>query len=195
MNASDHKGLRKGLRKGLQEGPQKGPQNGLNKSLHEEVGLNDALGQVLLPQDTTPFVEDYLAALLGQAAQLIQSEFHRVVREHGFSVSEWRVLATLADGQAMTTGRLAEISLTKGPTATRLLDRMVARGQVERLPDAADRRVTRIRITADGQHTVSNLIAMAREHEARVLAPFGLDQAEALKTTLRGLIKQRRRAR
>jgi DNA-binding MarR family transcriptional regulator len=115
-----------------------------------------------------------------------------VVREHGFMVSEWRVLATLADGEEMTTGRLAEVSLTKGPTATRLLDRMEARGQVERLPDAADRRITRVRITPEGQRTVSALIALARDHENRVLAPFGLAQAEALKATLRGLIDQRR---
>ena len=141
-----------------------------------------------------PFVDDYLPALLGQAAQLIQGEFHRVVREHGFMVSEWRVLATLADGAEMTTGRLAEVSLTKGPTATRLLDRMEARGQVERLPDAADRRITRVRITPEGQRTVSALIALAREHENRVLAPFGLAQAEALKATLRGLIERRRAA-
>ena len=139
-----------------------------------------------------PFVDDYLPALLGQAAQLIQGEFHRVVREHGFMVSEWRVLATLADGAEMTTGRLAEVSLTKGPTATRLLDRMEARGQVERLPDAAARRITRVRITPEGQRTVSALIALARDHENRVLAPFGLAQAEALKATLRGLIDQRR---
>ena len=139
-----------------------------------------------------PFVDDYLPALLGQAAQLIQGEFHRVVREHGFMVSEWRVLATLADGAEMTTGRLAEVSLTKGPTATRLLDRMEARGQVQRLPDTADRRITRVRITPEGQRTVSALIALAREHENRVLAPFGLAQAEALKATLRGLIERRR---
>ena len=150
-----------------------------------------------VPDATTldqPFVDDYLPALLGQAAQLIQGEFHRVVREHGFMVSEWRVLATLADGEEMTTGRLAEVSLTKGPTATRLLDRMEARGQVERLPDAADRRITRVRITPEGQRTVSALIALAREHENRVLAPFGLAQAEALKATLRGLIERRRAA-
>lgn len=141
-----------------------------------------------------PFVGDYLPALLGQAAQLIQGEFHRVVREHGFSVSEWRVLATLAGGDSMTTGRLAEVSLTKGPTATRLLDRMVARGQVERLPDSVDRRITRVRITPEGQRTVSALISLAREHESRVLAPFGLDQVDALKATLRGLIERRRRS-
>lgn len=135
-----------------------------------------------------PFVEDYLPALLGQAAQRIQGEFHRVVRAHGFAVSEWRVLATLADGTAMTTGQLAQVSLTKGPTATRLLDRMVARGEVERLPDLDDRRVTRVRITDQGQRTVSALIVLARAHEGRVLSQFGWSQTMALKAMLREMI-------
>jgi DNA-binding MarR family transcriptional regulator len=71
---------------------------------------------------------------------------------------------------------------------------MVARGQVERLPDSVDRRITRVRITPEGQRTVSALISLAREHESRVLAPFGLDQVDALKATLRGLIERRRRS-
>ena len=138
-----------------------------------------------------PFVDNYLPALLAQASELISGEFHRVVRAHGLSVPEWRVLATLSGGHALTTGKLAQVSLTKGPTATRMLDRMEARGQVERLPDAADRRVTRVRITPEGQRTVSALIDLARAHEQRVLEPFGLQQAEALKQTLRAMIERR----
>lgn len=139
-------------------------------------------------QADRPFVDDYLPALLGQAAQRVQGEFHRVVRAQGFAISEWRVLATLADGQAISTGQLAQVSLTKGPTATRLLDRMVARGEVERLPDPQDRRVTRVRITRQGRRTVSALINLARQHERQVLSRFGLDQAETLKSMLRELI-------
>lgn len=140
----------------------------------------------------TVFVDDYLPALLGQASQLISAEFHRVVREHGLSVPEWRVLASLAGGRPLSTGLLAQVSLTKGPTATRLLDRMEARGQVERLAHEADRRVTRVRITAEGQRTVSRLMKLAKEHEKRVLEPFGLDRAEALKATLRQIIELHR---
>jgi len=140
------------------------------------------------------FVDDYLPALLGQAAQLIQAEFHRVVRAKGMSVSEWRVLATLAGGQPISTGRLAQISLTKGPTATRLLDRIEARGHVERLAHGRDRRVTLVRITPAGRRTVARLILLAKEHERRVLEPFGLDQADKLKATLRRIIELHRPA-
>lgn len=136
----------------------------------------------------TGFVDSYLAALLAQASHRISSEFHRVVRAQGLSVSEWRVLASLAEGRPVSTSRLAELAIMKTPTTSRLLDRMQARGQITRMVDESDRRVTLVCITPKGQRTVSRLIERAREHEAKVLAPFGLERAEALKTSLRTLI-------
>ena len=138
------------------------------------------------------FVDDYLPALLAQASQLISAEFHKVAREHGFSVSEWRVLASLAGGQPVSISTLAQVSVTKGPTATRLLDRMEARRQVQRLPHPDDRRVVLVRITPEGRRTVARLIALAKEHERRVLEPFGLERAEDLKATLRRMIELHR---
>lgn len=135
------------------------------------------------------FVDNYLAALLAQASQLISSEFHAVVRRNGFSVSEWRVLATLDGDQALSIGRIAQIVLIKQPTVTRLLDRMEGKGYVERLPHDSDRRVTLVRMTPVGHKTAARLIALAREHEQRVLSPFGLQRAEQLKSTLRRIIE------
>lgn len=136
-----------------------------------------------------PFVDDYLPALLALASHLISSEFHAVARRHGFSVTEWRVLATLAGAEAVSISRLAQLSLTKQPTVTRLLDRMEAKGQVARLPHDSDRRVTLVRITPEGAATVARLITQAREHERRVLEPFGLQRANELKQTLRRIIE------
>ena len=134
------------------------------------------------------FVDEYLAALLAQASHLISSEFHAVVRAHGFSVSEWRVLASLAGGRAISIGELARVAVLKQPTVTRLLDRIEAKQQVERIEHEGDRRVTLVRITPAGSKTVARLIALARAHERRVLEPFGLPRAEALKATLRRII-------
>jgi DNA-binding MarR family transcriptional regulator len=136
------------------------------------------------------FVDDYLPALLAQASQLISSEFHEVARQHGFSISEWRVMASLAGGGGpISIGQLAQVTVTKQPTVTRLLDRMEARGQVERLPHDSDRRITLVRITREGAKAVEHLMELAREHELRVLEPFGLARAEELKRILRRLIE------
>jgi DNA-binding MarR family transcriptional regulator len=139
-------------------------------------------------ETTTHFVDDYLPALLAQASQLISGEFHRVVTAHGFTVSEWRVLATLHGNEPMSIGRLAQITTIKQPTATRLLDRIEAKGYVQRVGNDGDRRITLVRITAMGTRAVSRLIPLAREHEQRVLEPFGLQRAEDLKATLRSII-------
>ena len=90
------------------------------------------------------FVDDYLPALLAQASELISAEFHRVVRKHGLSVTEWRVLATLAGGAPISIGKLAQVTVSKQPTVTRLLDRMEARGPAARRPGGRARRVTRV---------------------------------------------------
>ncbi|RZI78481.1 MAG: MarR family transcriptional regulator [Variovorax sp.] len=135
------------------------------------------------------FVDDYLPALLAQASHLISGEFHKVARQHGFSVSEWRVMASLAGGQALSIGELAQVAVMKQPTVTRMLDRMAGQGHVERMPHDSDRRITLVRITEDGERTVGQLMELAREHERRVLEPFGLESAEALKNTLRRMIE------
>ena len=135
------------------------------------------------------FVDDYLPALLARASHLISGEFHRIAKAKGFTVSEWRVLASLAGNEPMSIGRLAKIAVTKQPTVTRVLDRMEARGHVKRIPNEGDRRVTLVGITPAGSRLVAGLIKLAREHERRVLEPFGLQRAAELKATLKQMIE------
>mgnify|MGYP006165824159 CR=1 FL=1 len=115
-----------------------------------------------------------------------------VVQAAGFSVTEWRILATLASKPGLSIGGLAEITVSKQPTVTRLLDRMEAKALVERYPHDTDRRVTMVRITPKGRTIVAHLMEQAKEHEHRVLQPFGLKRAESLKVTLRRIIELHR---
>lgn len=135
------------------------------------------------------FVDDYLPALLAQASHLISGEFHRIVTGKGFTVSEWRVLASLHGSEPMSIGSLARIVVMKQPTLTRVLDRMQARGHVRRIAHDSDRRVTLIAITPAGDKLVGGLIELANEHERRVLEPFGMARSRELKKTLKEMIE------
>ena len=44
------------------------------------------------------FVDDYLSYLLARASHVVYKEFNREVRAAGLTSLEWRVLATLSDG-------------------------------------------------------------------------------------------------
>lgn len=144
------------------------------------------------PADSSTFVDDYLPALLAQASHLVSGEFHRVVTSKGFSVSEWRVLASLDGHEPMSIGALARSCIMKQPTVTRVLDRMEARGYIRRVAHESDRRVTLIAITPTGSRQVSSLIALALAHERRVLEPFGLAVSAGLKQTLKQLVELHR---
>ncbi|MGY8523834.1 MarR family winged helix-turn-helix transcriptional regulator [Paracidovorax citrulli] len=135
------------------------------------------------------FVDGYLPYLLARASHQISGEFHRKVEAAGLSVPEWRVLATLSDREACTVGTLADITLTKQPTLTKLIDRMQADGLVVRLRGGApDRRHALVSITESGRQRAQPLLQQAAAHEAQVLAAFGAADSERLKQTLRRLI-------
>ncbi|VVE80003.1 MarR family winged helix-turn-helix transcriptional regulator [Pandoraea sputorum] len=138
----------------------------------------------------TPFVDDYLLYLLARASALVSDEFHREVAAADLGVLEWRVLATLSDGQARTINQLADIVLAKQPTVTKVIDRLEASGDVVRGESATDRRQSLVSLTGAGVAHVTPLLAGARRHEASVLARFGETQSAQLKEALHELIHQ-----
>ncbi|CAB3664724.1 hypothetical protein LMG3441_00752 [Achromobacter kerstersii] len=142
--------------------------------------------------DKCYFAETYTPALLAQASQLISAEFHVIVQNNGFTISDWRVLSTLSSGKPMSIGELAQISVTKQSTVTRLLDRLESQGYVKRLPHASDRRITLITATPRGKRMTASLITEAKAHEDIVLAPLGKEKSDELRATLRLLIKLHR---
>ena len=140
------------------------------------------------PVEVQPdFVEDYLLYLLARASAGASAQFHAVVKARGISVLEWRVLGQLASGPA-TVSMLAERALSQQPTLTKVLDRMAAEGLVVRLEDAADRRRVSVRLTEKGQRIAAELIPLAQQHEARVLAGYAPREAAVLKRALKTLI-------
>ena len=136
------------------------------------------------------FAEDYLLYLLARASHQVSRRFPQRVKAAGLKVPEWRVLASLMDGDGHTVGDLAGITLYQQPTLTKVLDGMATRGWIERRTDAADGRRVRIHITAQGRKLTRGLVREARAHEAEVLQGYDTRAARALKTTLKTLIER-----
>ena len=130
------------------------------------------------------FVDSYLGYLLGQANHALYKEFDAQVRARGLSSIEWRVLATLHDGEPLTVSQLAQDVLSKQPTVTKLVQRMADQGWVALHADAADQRRTLVKATPAGRRLVKPLVEAAREHEARVLRSLGATEKAALRKLL-----------
>lgn len=136
------------------------------------------------------FIDDYLLYLLARASALVSGQFHERLRPHGLDVAEWRILATLSDGDGVLVGELAASVLFQQPTLTKMIDRMEAVGLVARRRSDSDRRKVRVFITAVGRRKVRGVVSAAKAHEAEVLGRYTAEESEALKTVLRTLIER-----
>jgi DNA-binding MarR family transcriptional regulator len=135
------------------------------------------------------FIDNYLSYLLSRAGHMVYREFHAHVHEAGLSSMEWRVLATLSDGDGLTVGELAREVLAEQSTLTKLVQRMEKAGWLLRGADASDARRTLVFETSKGQAVVADLLKQAKKHEAQLLANFSTSETAALKKILRALIK------
>jgi DNA-binding MarR family transcriptional regulator len=135
------------------------------------------------------FIDNYLSYLLSRAGHVVYREFHGHVQAAGLSSLEWRVLATLSDGDGLTVGELAHEVLAEQSTLTKLVQRMEKAGWVQRGADASDARRTLVFETSQGSAVVADLLRQAKKHEAQLLANFSASETAALKKILRALIK------
>jgi DNA-binding MarR family transcriptional regulator len=136
------------------------------------------------------FVDSYLPYLLARASFSISSEFHAQVEAAGFTVSEWRILASLSGVNQRTVGELADIVLAKQPTVTKMVLRMVDQGLVMRTACTQDKRQAWVSLTVKGKNRVTPLLKKAALHEKNVLSSLGKQQSQELKLILQKLFKQ-----
>jgi DNA-binding MarR family transcriptional regulator len=136
------------------------------------------------------FVDQYLGYLLGQANHALYKEFDAHVRAAGLSSIEWRVLATLHDGEPLTVSQLAHGVLAKQPTVTKLVQRMSEQGWVTLHADPADQRRTLVVVTAAGRRLVRPLVDKARAHESAMLSTLAASEKVALKKLLGKLARR-----
>ena len=136
------------------------------------------------------FVDSYLPYLLARASFSISSEFHAQVEAAGFTVSEWRILASLSGVKQRTVGELADFVLAKQPTVTKMVLRMVDQGLVMRTACTQDKRQAWVSLTLKGKKRVTPLLKKAAIHEKSVLSELGEQQSHELKSILQKLFKQ-----
>jgi len=110
----------------------------------------------------------------------------------GCSVEQWRALTFLADGTGRTMTELADYVLLPAPTATKLIDRLVADTLVYRHPDPTDRRRVLVYLTERGeqrQRQAAEIVARVQEQlfatvaDGTPLAAQLSDLADALELT------------
>lgn len=110
--------------------------------------------------------------LIGTVVARYHEEYEHAASEHSLTGAQARVLRLLAE-EPLPMRRIAQRLKCEPSNITGIVDRLEARGLVERRPDPADRRVKLAAPTADGIRTSERLrtsLDFAREPLGRLTA-------------------------
>nr|ART37594.1 E383 [uncultured bacterium] len=114
------------------------------------------------------------------------------IRELGLTAPQFDILTTMGGMPAhqMTPKELVEQTwITKG-TLTGVIDRLEAKGLVERLPSAVDGRSQIIALTGKGKKLIDKILPAHLAYIGRIFTGFTPDDYRAIETTL-GNFRQR----
>jgi DNA-binding MarR family transcriptional regulator len=106
----------------------------------------------------------------------------------GFGVGHLPVLVALKDGRASTQRDLARFARIEQPPMAQMLARMERDGLIQRAPDLADRRSSRITLTEFAEARLPDAVTALLRGNHEVLRNFTVEEAELLVALLTRLI-------
>jgi len=117
-------------------------------------------------------------------ARLIRTEADKRARAHGMTRAQWTILINLELQPGLLQKELAELLEVEPITVARLVDRLEARGMVERRGDPTDRRCWRLHLTDASRPLMSEIDAQLTDLASITLAGFDDDKIQRLQNAL-----------
>ena len=135
-------------------------------------------------KQTKPFdsLETEAALNIIRTAAELNARHAEVLKPYDLTTPQYNVLRILrgTGGAGLACGEIGDRMLTRDPDVTRLLDRLVAAGLVDRGRDTADRRVVLTRITAKGRDLMKRLDLLFAEGPKTGLEHLGSKRLRTL---------------
>lgn len=139
-------------------------------------------------KQTRPFpsLEAEAAVNLVRTADAVLRGMEAVLKPWALSVAQFNALRILrgAGSAGLPCGEIAARMVTRDPDVTRLLDRLEARGLIDRERDTADRRVVLTRIRPAGLRILSQVDGPLERANLRRLGPLGRKRLRQLVSLL-----------
>jgi len=134
-------------------------------------------------------LEESIGYLIRSLTVCMQRHIDAKLHAQGLTDSQWKPLLMIAHGKGDTASVLArEMSIDAG-AVSRMIDRLEAKGLVQRVWCKEDRRVTYLELTAQGHDiakTIPATLAVVLNHHLR---GFSRDEVLQLKSQLRRMLE------
>lgn len=133
--------------------------------------------------ESTAVLRDFRHSLpmeLMKAREAAMARFRPMLREHGLTEQQWRVLRALAEFQALDASELARRSFLLAPSLTRILQFLEAEKLIERHYHADDQRRLSVELSTAGRQLFMQIAPISEDLYADIETEFGRDKLESL---------------
>ncbi|GAB2736997.1 hypothetical protein GCM10027273_14730 [Nocardioides pakistanensis] len=110
-----------------------------------------------------------LGELLTLAQRRVTREMSEILDAESCTLTEWRVMRILGDGDGHLMGELAEALLIPHASLTRTVDSLARNSLVYRRQSGTDRRKVAVHLSREGRGRLDRLNALLEAHDATVL--------------------------
>ena len=117
--------------------------------------------------------EHSLPMELLKAREAAMSRFRPMLRDHGLTEQQWRVIRALADYDRIDASELAKRSFLLAPSLTRILQHLESEKLVKRESDASDQRRSVLTLTDNGRKLYSEVAPDSEALYEEIEATFG----------------------
>lgn len=121
-----------------------------------------------------------LPHLLLRARETFMARFRPILREHGVTEQQWRVLRTLNDTGDMEPNQLADACLILSPSLTRMLATMEQTDMIVRTRSSVDQRRQTISLTPKSRRFLADVEPQVDAEYARIESQLGRTRLDAL---------------
>lgn len=121
-----------------------------------------------------------LLFLMIDTARLLRVETDKRARAHDMTRAQWGILIWLERQPGMSQKELAEFLEVEPITVARLIDRLEARGMVERRPDPKDRRIWRLHLLPPTRPVLHDIDTQRRAVTALLTGGMDPEQVTAM---------------
>lgn len=125
-----------------------------------------------------------LPMLLLRAREAVMRHFRAKLRRHGITEQQWRILRALSNGPRLEVTELARVTFLLGPSLSRILKDLEARGLIERHPDPSDLRRAHIGISQSGADLIVRVSPESEQIYGAITEAFGADRMAELQRLL-----------
>ena len=148
---------------------------------------NDATAEAPARLELDRFLPYRLSVLTNRVSDAIAREYSE---RFDLTIPEWRVMAVLGNAPGLSASEVAAKTAMDKVQVSRAVASLAEARRVTRRADPEDGRITRLALSANGKAIYDEIVPLALELEARLMATLTADERASLDRIMAKLARQ-----